>query len=304
MRKSKKSKRVIFFILLSLISYRYISLGKKMPINRVKHNENEIEIHMIDVGQSEAIMIIQGENTILIDTGGIFSGKVIVDYALKVGVNNIDYLILTHFHNDHIGGVHKIISSLNVENIICMESRYFSSLQERFWFIDMKISKKFNELLYAKRINLESPYDDNENLKKFSLGNSEIIFLSQENDTNIVNNKSIIIKVVFGNFSALFMADVESEVEEKLIMDEVDINVKILKVGHHGSNTSSTSKFLELVNPEFALISCGEDNEYLHPHDSVLKRLNKRNVKVYRTDVMGNIVVNSNGNDIWVSTDK
>lgn len=304
MRKSKNFRRVVFVIVIIFINilfYRYISIGKK-KINNINHDGDEIEIHMIDVGQAESILIIQGENTILIDTGEMSCGKVIVDYLSRVGIDKIDYLILTHFHKDHIGGAHKIISSLEIEKIICMDSKGFSSLQEWFWYIDMSISKKVNELMYGKKIQLETPYDENGNLRKFLLGNSEITFLSQEIDTEIVNNKSIVTKLVFGNFSALFMADAEAEVEENLIEDKANMEVKLLKVGHHGSNTSSTSKFLELTNPEIALISCGEDNDYLHPHNSVLSRL--EGVKIYRTDINGSIIVKSDGNNIFVNTEK
>lgn len=304
MRKSKNFRRVVFVIVIIFINilfYRYISIGKK-KINNINHDGDEIEIHMIDVGQAESILIIQGENTILIDTGEMSCGKVIVDYLSKVGIDKIDYLILTHFHKDHIGGAHKIISSLEIEKIICMDSKYFSSLQEWFWYIDMSISKKVNELMYGKKIQLETPYDENGNLRKFLLGNSEITFLSQEIDTEIVNNKSIVTKLLFGNFSALFMADAEVEIEENLIEDKANMEVKLLKVGHHGSNTSSTSKFLELTNPEIALISCGEDNDYLHPHNSVLSRL--KGVKIYRTDINGSIIVKSDGNNIFINTEK
>ncbi len=306
MRKSKKNKRIIVILtvlLIGIIFYRYFSIKRKTT--ECYHDPSEIEIHMIDVGQSESILIIQGKNTMLIDTGEMFCGKEISDYISNVGIDHIDILLITHFHKDHVGGVHRIISSFDIGKIICMDSRYFSTLQERTWYADLNIAQKFNEFFYRRKIKRELPYDENEELKEFSFGDAKITFLCQEKEEKNVNNKSIVSRVDFGNFSALLMGDAESEIEEKLIEIGSDLDVDLLKVGHHGSNTSSTSKFLENVNPEYAIISCGRNNKHSFPKKPVLKRLYKtKDIKIYRTDLMGNIVVKSDGRNVKVFTER
>lgn len=307
MRKFKKCKRtivVLVLIIISIVFYRYIFIRKK-ELTKVYHDPNEIEIHMIDVGQSESILIVQGENTMLIDTGKMFCGKDIAKYISKVGVDHIDILVITHFHNDHVGGAHRVISSFDVGKIICMDSSYISTLQERTWYTDLKIAQIFNEIFHGTYIKSELPYDEDGDLKNFSLGNAYVTFLSQEKEEKNVNNKSIVSKIEFGDFSALLMGDAESEIEEKLIESQEDLDVNLLKVGHHGSNTSSTSAFLEKVNPEYAIISCGKDNKYSFPKKPVLKRLYKtKDIKIYRTDLMGDIVVKSDGNNVEDFTER
>lgn len=295
MRKSKKRKKILTFILililLSLIITRYTSVSHidKSFVHRT-YEEDELQIHVIDVGQAESILIIQNNITMLVDTGGNSSGDDVVKYIKNLGIDYIDVLMITHFHRDHAGGAHSIVSSLNIGEIVCSKYSDLSSFQERFWYIDMSIARSIKETFNSTSILMESAYD-NGKLRNFNIGDAKVKILSQDNNIDNVNNKSIVFKLIYGDFSMLFMADAESDVEEKLLKNNCDVSADILKIGHHGSKTSTTEDFLDKVDPIYAVISCGSGNEYNHPYDGVTKRFEDKNIPLYRTDELGNIVI-------------
>ena len=187
-----------------------------------------------------------------------------------------------------------------------MRRKYISTMQEMFWYTDMQISRFTSSIIHLKRIQLTTPYEQAGILKTDMLGNAKIEFLSQETHTDIVNNKSIVMKISYGDVLALLTGDSQKEVEDSLLEAKMDISADILDVGHHGSRTSTSMDFLEKVRPQYALISCGEDNDYGHPNSFVMKKLQKKNVKVYRTDLDGNIVLKTDGTKkkIIVTTNK
>lgn len=297
MRKSKRKIRIliIIFCLIFLFIFRYVSFFNEATVKAYEHLDSNIEIHVIDVGQAESILLVQGEHAMLIDTGNMFDGKTVTKYLKSNGISRLDMLAFTHYHVDHMGGAHKVISSINVEKIMCMDWKYISTFQEAFWYTDMQISRVTNSVLHAKKIPIESPYEKNGVLKSFKFGDANVEILSQETHANIVNNKSLVMKVTYGDVSALFTGDSQNEVENYLLEAEMDISADILNVGHHGSKTSTSMDFLEAVNPRYALISCGEDNAYAHPNSFVIKKLEKKNVSIYRTDTDGSIVVVTDG---------
>ena len=263
MRKSSK-KRVLILSIILLVTFLfvcwYIPYIKPVSVKAVEHLDSVLEIHMIDVGQAESILVVQGENAMLIDTGDMFNGKTVVRYLQSVGINKLDAVIITHYHNDHSGGIHDVLSAIEVKKVVGMRGKYISTAQELFWYSDMQISRTVSSMVHLKRISLESPYKEAGVLRTMWLGDAEVDFLSQETHTNIVNNKSSVMKVSYKDVSALFTVDSQKEVEDSLLEAEIDVSADILNVGHHGSKTSTSMDFLEKVNPEYALISCGEDN--------------------------------------------
>ncbi len=310
MRKSINLKRVLFFVIVLLLIFlfikRYIPYVTPIKAKSVTHSDSMLEIHMIDVGQAKSILIIQGKHAMLVDTGDMFDGEKVVNYLKSVGISRLDKLVITHFHVDHSGGVHDIMSAIKVKQVVSMRRKYISTMQEMFWYTDMQISRFTSSIVHLKRIQLTTPYEQAGILKTDMLGNAKIEFLSQETHTDIVNNKSIVMKISYGDVLALLTGDSQKEVEDSLLEAKMDISADILDVGHHGSRTSTSMDFLEKVRPQYALISCGEDNDYGHPNSFVMKKLQKKNVKVYRTDLDGNIVLKTDGTKkkIIVTTNK
>lgn len=294
MRKSKKRKKILAFIIIlvifSVIVNRYTSISYNTITVTQYNSEDELQIHIIDVGQAESILIVQDGFTMLVDSGDNFTGDDVVKYIKNLGIDKIDIFLITHFHRDHAGGAHKIISSLDVKKIVCHKFSDLSTMQERFWYIDMSISRSIRETFGSMSIFMESACENNK-LKNFDVGDAKVYTLSQNNDAVNVNNKSIVFKLVYGDFSMLFMADAESEVEKELLEEDADLSADVLKIGHHGSKTSTTDEFLDMVNPKYAVVSCGNGNDYNHPYGAVTKRFEDKNIPLYRTDELGDIVI-------------
>ena len=294
MRKSKKRKKILAFIIIlvifSVIVNRYTSISYNTITVTQYNSEDELQIHIIDVGQAESILIVQDGFTMLVDSGDNFTGDDVVKYIKSLGIDKIDIFLITHFHSDHAGGAHKIISSLDVKKIVCHKFSDLSTMQERFWYIDMSISRSIRETFGSMSIFMESACENNK-LKNFDVGDAKVYTLSQNNDAVNVNNKSIVFKLVYGDFSMLFMADAESEVEKELLEEDADLSADVLKIGHHGSKTSTTDEFLDMVNPKYAVVSCGNGNDYNHPYGAVTKRFEDKNIPLYRTDELGDIVI-------------
>lgn len=294
MRESKKRKKILTFIIIlvifSVIVNRYTSISYNTITVTQYNSEDELQIHIIDVGQAESILIVQDGFTMLVDSGDNFTGDDVVRYIKNLGIDKIDIFLITHFHRDHAGGAHKIISSLDVKKIVCHKFSDLSTMQERFWYIDMSISRSIRETFGSMSIFMESACENNK-LKNFDVGDAKVYTLSQNNDAVNVNNKSIVFKLVYGDFSMLFMADAESEVEKELLEEDADLSADVLKIGHHGSKTSTTDEFLDMVNPKYAVVSCGNGNDYNHPYGAVTKRFEDKNIPLYRTDELGDIVI-------------
>lgn len=294
MRESKKRKKILTFIIIlvifSVIVNRYTSISYNTITVTQYNSEDELQIHIIDVGQAESILIVQDGFTMLVDSGGNFTGDDVVKYIKSLGIDKIDIFLITHFHRDHAGGAHKIISSLDVKKIVCHKFSDLSTMQERFWYIDMSISRSIRETFGSMSIFMESACENNK-LKNYDVGDAKVYTLSQNNDAVNVNNKSIVFKLVYGYFSMLFMADAESEVEKELLEEDADLSADVLKIGHHGSKTSTTDEFLDKVNPKYAVVSCGNGNDYNHPYGAVTKRFEDKNIPLYRTDELGDIVI-------------
>ena len=294
MRESKKRKKILTFIIIlvifSVIVNRYTSISYNTITVTQYNSEDELQIHIIDVGQAESILIVQDGFTMLVDSGDNFTGDDVVKYIKNLGIDKIDIFLITHFHRDHAGGAHKIISSLDVKKIVCHKFSDLSTMQERFWYIDMSISRSIRETFGSMSIFMESACENNK-LKNFDVGDAKVYTLSQNNDAVNVNNKSIVFKLVYGDFSMLFMADAESEVEKELLEEDADLSADVLKIGHHGSKTSTTDEFLDKVNPKYAVVSCGNGNDYNHPYGAVTKRFEDKNIPLYRTDELGDIVI-------------
>jgi len=253
-----------------------------------------VEIHMIDVGQGDSILIMAPEGNILFDAGENKSeseGK-LTSYLDGLGIKEIEYFILSHHDADHIGGADVVIDNYTVSTVI-MED-WDSDYGEKTGVYNSVIeSVSKSEGTEIKN------YDPGD---KLSLGELHLEFLGPVKEFNDKNEDSIVVRVDFGENSIMMTGHAEEGAEEELLRtyssDYLDCDV--LKVGHHGSSSSTTVEFLKAVSPEYALISCGVDNKYGHPHEETIDALEAENVKIHQTDKTGNIVLVFDGKDITV----
>ena len=234
--------------------------------------DNNLRVYCLDVGQGDSILITNNNKTMLIDASTNEMGSRVVKYLNDLGIKKIDYLVGTHPHEDHIGGLDNVIKNFDIGTI------YMPNV--------VATTKTFEEVIdaiSAKKLKVTSPKTGD----KFTVGNAECEVMSIRNDKDDYNNCSIVIKMDFNNVSYLFTGDAEESVESSRKWPHIDV----LKVGHHGSNTSSSKKFLEQIKPEVALISVGQGNTYGHPTQATLKRLSNIGAKIYRTDENGTILL-------------
>ena len=244
---------------------------------------DNLEIYYLDVGQADAILIRHLDNNVLIDAGNNADGKLLVDYFKSLGINHFDYVIGTHAHEDHIGGMDDIIDNFKIDHF------YMPNV--------ITTTKTFEDVvdsLSNNKVKFETPKIDS----LFNLDDLKFKVLYVGNDKEDLNNTSIVLKLNYGNTSYLFTGDATSEVEKKIL--DKDIKSDVLKVGHHGSQYSSSANFIKEVSPSYSIIQVGKNNDYGHPKDVVLKKLDRINSKVYRTDRDGTILLKSDGKGIEI----
>lgn len=248
--------------------------------------EDQLIIDFFDVGQADSILIRNQDKTMLIDAGTNEVGNVVVEHLKEYGISKIDYLIGTHPHEDHIGGLDDVINNFDIGQV------YMPQITTT--------TKTFEDVLNAI---------ENKNLKITSPNKDDIIELGQANtkfmtipilDRDNLNLSSLVIRLEFGNNSFLFMGDAEKENEQSIKWQKTDV----LKVGHHGSNTSSTKEFLNQVQPQYSIIMVGKDNSYKLPKEETINKLKECGSEIYRTDLNGDIQIISDGNNIEVITEK
>ena len=285
-------------------SYKYISIILIFIIltNTISNKIfQEIKIYFVDVGQGDSTLIqtIEGKN-ILIDGGGSEFGSfdvgesILLPYLLDRRITTIDYLMISHFDSDHIGGVFAILENLGVKNIIISKQGETSENLKKFY--EITNNKGIRTIIVKKGDIVE--------IDKYS--HFEILF-PEDNliEDNILNNNSIVARFNSLNFSILFTGDIEKIAEKRLceLYSGTDkLEAFVLKVAHHGSKTSSTEEFLELVKPKIALIGVGKNNNFGHPNIDVIERLENMGSKIYRTDNCGEIIIRINRKKLQIHT--
>ena len=255
--------------------------------------DSDFSVTFLDVGQGDCSVIRSGDKTMLIDAGESENADRILNFLKENSITKLDYVVATHPHSDHIGALPKVISGMDVENVIIPEIS-----EENI--PTTKIYEEFLSAVQESGANVISAWDGDE----FTLADAEVQILSPAADDEELNNMSVVIKMTFGNNSFLFMGDAEKEVESVLLSLGTDVSADVIKIGHHGSNTSTSEGFLKAVSPDTAVICVGEDNRYNHPGSDTLERLSRYGVKTYMTKDNGNIVITSDGSRISVECQK
>jgi len=294
-KKNKKNMfRKIIIIIVTIILGLYISkLDGTYSLNNAtdvfKEVSSDLKISYLDVGQADAILIENNEEVMLIDAGNNEDGKLLVKYFNEQNINKFKYVVGTHPHEDHIGGLDDIINNFKIDTIYMPDA-----ITTTKTFMDVLDAIENNNMTY-KVPKIE---------EVFYLGEAKIEVLYTGTDIKDLNNTSIVLKLTFGNNSFLFTGDATDKSEEILLNLGMNIKSDVLKVGHHGSKYSTTDKFLAKVNPKYAIISVGYGNSYKHPEDVILNKLKSKNIEIHRTDLAGTIIVTSDGTNINISNIK
>lgn len=287
---------VILLGLFSMILKPWENLGQNADVGNTDNlDPNQLQVHYIDVGQADAILIRvpteNGMKNMLIDAGSPLressKDKITTDYLANLGINTLHYMIITHPHFDHASAAAEVIEAVNVENLILPECE----ATQAFW-VDMF------EAMEAK--NLE--YIPSEVGDTYQIGDASFEILGPVDPSKVkdTNDYSVVVRLDYGETSFLFTGDatVESEAEMLKVNASSKFKCDVLKVGHHGSDTSSSEAFLAAANPALAIIQCGTDNEYGHPKQLILDRLTNANIEVLRTDLEGTIIVCSDKQEV------
>lgn len=243
--------------------------------------EGELLVYYFDVGQADSIFVYNDGESMLIDAGNNPDGKLICNYLNTLGITKIDYLIGTHPHEDHIGGLDNVIKSFDIGTI------YMPKQSAN--------TKTFEDVINAtsdKKLKIKSPNIGS----TFNIGDAVCEVMSKRDEAEDANTTSICVKLTYGSKSFLFTGDMETENEKERSWDDIDV----LKVAHHGSSSSTSKNFLNQTKPEIAIISCGPNNDYGHPHKEVLTRLEKFETEVYRTDLLGTILLKCDGENVEI----
>ncbi len=263
--------------------------GCDLPSMDAELSAEGLEVHYIDVGQADSIFINCEGETMLIDGGNVADSQLVVSYLKSQGVETLQYVVNTHAHEDHVGGLAGVLAALQAERVWCPVTTYESSCFEDF-------------LTYTTRQGLALTCPDPGTV--WSLGSAEITVLAPVAMYDEPNNTSIVLRLDYGETSFLFTGDAEQAAEADILEEGYDLDVDVLKAGHHGSDTSSGYQFLREVSPEAVVISVGADNSYGHPGEDALSRFRDVGAVVYRTDLQGTVIAHSDGETISFTTER
>lgn len=289
--KGRKFAAVITAMLCIALFVVFFLRSEGMLFTFSTQEKGEDFVKVIDVGQGDSTLISSNGYNCLIDTGSIESVNELSSSLFNSGIKKIDVLFLTHLHADHTGGVAHIFEHFTVNNVILPE---LSTHSEGIYSAELAINKVTTSGggVYSAVQGMN-----------FELGDFEITVLGSYGKMKDENNRSLVIMAKIDDKKFLFTGDAEQEVEKALIDEGINLNCDVLKVGHHGSNTSTSVEFLNKTTPEFAAISVGKGNIYGHPNKALIKRLEERKVKFFRTDFEGDITFRIEKGKILAATE-
>lgn len=287
-RRKKNSPILTLLVIIVSAICCYLATDREIEDSYSLKNKNivtsNLKVYYFDVGQADSILISNNNHNMLIDAGNNEDGPKLVKYIKEeLNISKFDYVVGTHPHEDHIGGLDDIINNFEVDNVLLPEV--------------VTTTKTFEDVLDAisnSNLDITIPEIDS----TFKLGEADLSVIYSGTNSNNLNNSSIVLKMIFGDYSYLFTGDAEKEVEEIILNKDIDIDV--LKVAHHGSSTSSSEQFLQKVTPSYAFISVAKDNSYNHPSEDTVNRIKKYTNNIYMTKDYGTILLTSNGKSITI----
>ena len=270
---------IIVVIIIGMLVYQGVTDNR----NKVTVPMDGLYVHYIDVGQGDSELICCGGEYMLIDAGEPSAADAVVDYLSSHGIEKLDYIVCSHAHADHCGGLDAVVENFEVGTVFT--SPYAGSTPSY---------EIFTEAVEKSGLELTVPTLG----ESFSLGEAKFEFIGPLEEYDNLNDDSLVMRLEYGDTSFLFTGDMTSKAERDLLEDGADVKCDVLKVGHHGSSGSSCYRFLYEAQPKIAVISCEAGNSYGHPHEETLSRLNDADVQIYRTDLEGSIVIFSDGMEV------
>ncbi|WP_252225464.1 ComEC/Rec2 family competence protein [Clostridium sp. ZBS2] len=291
MKATKKLLSLSMAILLSTFSLgckqaNAISTTNTNTTNTQVASLSNMKIHYIDVGQGDSELIQVDNKNILIDAG--CNDSKALNYLKSIGINKLDYVIVTHPHEDHIGGMTSVINNFEIGEFYAPKVNHTT-----------KTFENMVKSLQNKCLKITAPKVGD----TLTIGNATMQFLAPNSDKyEDLNNYSIVTRLKYGNKAFIFTGDAESLSEGEILAKQLDIQSDVLKLGHHGSYSSTSNEFLNKVNPKYAIVSCGKNNDYGHPHKETTDKLNKKGIEIFRTDTNGTIIATCDGNNISFNT--
>lgn len=279
-------KRLTMLLLLLAVLLAGCSIAGGPAASDTSGQAHTLTVHYIDVGQADCALLECGGEYMLIDGGNVEDSSLVVSYLQKQGVRELQAVVCSHAHEDHVGGLPGVLAVFPAKAVYAPTRTYSSRCFDDFlYYTDQQ----------GLTVTIPSPGD------RIALGGAAATVLGPVESYAETNNTSIVLMVRFGENRFLFTGDMETEAENDMLDAGADVKADVLKVGHHGSNTSTGYRFLYMADPEYAVISVGADNTYGHPHDEPMSRLRDAEVTVYRTDEMGTVVAVSDGRNIAFS---
>ena len=255
--------------------------------------EGELEVHFLDVGNADCILVRQGDKNLLIDAAERKNGEEIIRYLEQQGVQKLDLVVATHPHADHIGGMAEVLNRFPVE-------RFVMSFMTDDATPTTLVYTRMLEALDAHNI----PVDEAIPGTTYELGTARLQVLAPYEAVDEANDVSVVCRLTFGNRAFVFTGDAGTGVEKQMLDSPYTLRADVLKLSHHGSTTGNSERFLYEVMPQYAVITCGEGNSYGHPHKEVLERVLRQEITPLRSDVHGAIVFTTDGTDLTMQTEK